>query len=166
MEATRRRHVQVLLRWFKDGPPGVIPVVRQGGLCLAHLQAVTWEDLGNAAVIEELTGWHREASHLHPGERKLCPDTVRRWLTEHALQDAGRVLFWVKEAPAGRLRGHLGLSDFDYRHGTVVLGDLAGDGPAGLALVQAAVPALAAWVEESFNMRAIEPPARHHRLAA
>lgn len=146
MENLRARHVQVLLGWFKEGPPGAIAVEPAG-----RLQAVTWEDAGDAALMARLAGWRRAGA-----------EAARRWLTEEVLPAAARALFWVKSGD-GEVAGHVGLCQFDFARGTVVVGDLRGD-DGRQALLNAAARSLARWAREALGLRAID--ARQRLVAA
>jgi hypothetical protein len=146
MDNLRARHVQVLLGWFKEGPPGAIAVEPAG-----RLQAVTWEDAGDGALVERLAGW-----------RGAAPAAARHWLTEDVLRAPARVLFWVRDGD-GELAGHVGLSQFDFARGTAVISDLRGDEARG-PLLNAAARALARWAREALGLRAVD--ARQRLVAA
>src|SRR5262245_49276038 len=60
MDGLRAREIQTLFRWFKEGPPGAVPIEhdqRSVGL----LQAATWEDAAGRPA-ERLAAWHGSAS--------------------------------------------------------------------------------------------------------
>ena len=56
MDGLHAREICTLFRWFKEGPPGAIPIEhdhRSVGL----LQAATWEDAGGPPLAQ-LASWH------------------------------------------------------------------------------------------------------------
>src|SRR5262245_33037310 len=137
MDGLRVREIQTLFRWFKEGPPGAIPIEhdqRSVGL----LQAATWEDaVGPPAA--KLEAWHGPA--------------VRKWLAEDVLKTPDRVLFWVKDV-RGELVGHVGLRGIDDAAGTITVGDVVCGVAGHEALMAAAVGCLVGWVQRSLRLRA------------
>jgi hypothetical protein len=142
MEGLQPEQLRTLFRWFKEGPPGAIPIEQQGR-SLGLLQAVSWEDAGTAGLLEDLAGWHG------PG---FSVAAARRWLTDEVLPTPDRVLFWVKDV-RGEVVGHVGLSQLGI-DGTVTISDVLCGSPAGEALLAAAVGALVGWVQGSLRLRA------------
>lgn len=137
MDGLQAREIQTLFRWFKEGPPGAIPIEhdqRSVGL----LQAATWEDAGGKPV-ECLVAWHGSAA--------------RSWLVEDVLKGPGRVLFWVKDV-RGELVGHVGLGDLDEANGTITIGDVVCGEAGHEGLMAAAVGCLVGWVHRSLRLRA------------
>jgi hypothetical protein len=139
MEGPRPEQLRTLFRWFKEGPPGAIPIVSDGR-SLGLLQAAGWEDAGTVGVLDRLARWHP-------------PSSARGWLVER-LQDADGVLFWIKDV-RGQTVGHAGLSHLDPEAGTVALSDVHCGDLEGAALVEAAVRTLLGWVEHSLRVRAL-----------
>jgi RimJ/RimL family protein N-acetyltransferase len=138
MDGLRAREIQTLFRWFKEGPPGAVPIEhdqRSVGL----LQAATWEDAGGAPA-ERLAAWHGSAA-------------ARQWLVEEVLKTPDRVLFWVKDV-RGELVGHVGLSGLDEAAGTITVGDVVCGTSGQEGLMAAAVGCLVGWVHRSLRLRA------------
>jgi hypothetical protein len=137
MDGLHAREICTLFRWFKEGPPGAIPI-EQDHRSVGLLQAATWEDAAGAPLLK-LAAWHGRSE-------------ARQWLVEEVLQTPDRVLFWVKDL-RGEMVGHVGLSALDAGTGTITLGDVT-SGPGGEALVAAGAEALAGWVSRSLRLRA------------
>lgn len=146
MEGISFEQLRVLFRWFKEGPPGAIPIEREGR-SLGLLQAATWEDAGNAKVVEQLAGWHA------PGRVPVATE-ARQWLTERVLQIPDRVLFWVKDV-RGVAVGHIGLSRHDGENDTIQIVDVLSGSAAGEGLLAAAVQTLSGWVHQSLKLRVV-----------
>lgn len=132
MDGAHARHVETLLGWIKDGPPGAV-LLADGH----HLQGATWEDAGDAGLMARLAAWHG-----------LSPAGARRWLIDEVLTPRRRALFWVMAG--GEAVGHVGLANFDFTRGTVAVDDRHGD---GAALAEAAA-GLARWAGEALALRA------------
>lgn len=139
MERLPTEHLRILFRWFKDGPPGAIPI-EHDHRSLGRLQAVTWEDAGCAADLERLAAWH-----------SLPSVAARAWLADQVLPAADRVLFWVKDI-RGEAIGHVGLCDLDDENGTIAICDVLCDDPAAERLLAAALASLGAWVRHSLHL--------------
>jgi hypothetical protein len=155
MEGLQPRQLRTLFRWFKEGPPGAIPI-EQDGRSLGLLQAVGWEDAGALGLMEELARWH-------------APDfadraAARRWLTDEVLPTPDCVLFWVKDV-RGQAVGHVGLAQLDVVSGIVTISDVLCGNPAAEALVAAAVDALAGWAHDSLRLR-VRQDGEQPRIAA
>ena len=138
MDGLRAREIQTLFRWFKEGPPGAIPI-EHDQRSVGMLQAATWEDAGGAAA-DRLDSWHGRG-------------TGRRWLVESVLNTPDRVLFWVKDV-RGEMIGHVGLSGLDALSGTITVGDVICGVAGQEALMAAAVGCLVGWVGRSLRLRA------------
>jgi len=148
MNGLMSEQLRVLLRWFKEGPPGAIPLVAEGP-SRGALQAVTWEDAGDGEALARLAAWHRVASAAPSRE------ALRQWLTREVLPAEKRALFWVKDAE-GRFVGHVGLARFDFLAGEAVVGDVLGK-EGSEPLLSLAVAALGRWLRETFGLRLVEP---------
>jgi hypothetical protein len=135
LSTTLSDHVPLLLRWLKDGPPGTIPF--QYG----SIQALTWEDAGDAVVLETIRGWHPTIS-------------VRQWLHGRVLPCPDWILFWIKDV-GGQPVGHVGLSFFDLERGTVAITETFCMPETAPDLLTEAMRALADWVRESFGLEAL-----------
>jgi hypothetical protein len=133
--------VRTLLRWLKDGPPGAIPIDRDGR-SLGALVVASWEDAGDAAL----------------------PAMTRRWLRQEVLPSEDRLLFWIK-SPDGQCVGHVGLQAFDFAAHTVILDHLAIAGSLEDALVAAALVTLANWAKEQLDMTVLSIPSRYREAA-
>jgi hypothetical protein len=148
MDGRTTDQAELLLRWLKEGPPGAIPIELDGH-SLGSLQAVTWEDAGDLAALEQVASWHEGMS----------PASVRRWLVEQVLPAPGRVLFWVRDVRGERL-GHAGLSRLNVEAGTVAVSDVVAAHFAAERLVNEALAALAGWAREALGVEALAMPAR------
>ena len=154
MDGLHSGQVRTLIRWIKEGPAGVVPISRPDE-SLGSLQAVTWDDAGNSAVIELLVGWHRSLLAVFAFQMPMSAGGVRRWLMEQVLEAPERLLFWVRDI-AGHLVGHVGLSRFDFAERTVAVRDVVcGVGGAEATLAEA-VETLKTWVREAFSLRAVD----------
>lgn len=151
MEGIRFEQLRVLFRWFKEGPPGAIPIERDGR-SLGLLQAVTWEDAGNSPVVEQLATWHDSALMSFPEPFPVTPAGARQWLTECVLQTSDRVLFWVKDV-RGVAIGHVGLSHHDSDNNTITIVDVLSSSPASEGLLAVAVQTLSGWAHQSLKLR-------------
>jgi hypothetical protein len=136
MDGLHAREICTLFRWFKEGPPGAIPIEHEQR-SVGMLQAATWEDAGGAPV-ERLAAWRG--------------DPAREWLVESVLKTPGRVLFWVRDV-GGELVGHVGLSGVDDRNGTITVGDVVCGVRGSEELVASAVGCLSEWVQRSLRLR-------------
>jgi hypothetical protein len=139
MEGLQPEQLYVLFRWFKEGPPGAIPLEHEQR-SLGLLQAVTWEDAGTSAAVERLADWH-----------DTSPAGARRWL-QGVLQMPDRVLFWVKDV-RGEALGHVGLSHLDAENGTITISDVLHGAPGVEGLMTAALACLGDWVNQSLKLR-------------
>lgn len=153
MDGLNSGHLRVLLRWFKEGPPGAIPLGPSGCDCGA-LQAVTWEDAGDAECVEQLAHWRMIARLPGATTHTQAVASVRRWLTREVLPDEDRVLFWIKDGE-GQLVGHLGLEQFDFEAGLAQLSDVLCE-PGAEALLSVAEATLTRWTHETFGLRLVE----------
>ncbi len=139
MEGPRPEQLRTLFRWFKEGPPGAIPILSDGR-SLGLLQSAHWEDAGTSAVLDRLARWH-------------APAGGRTWLLQR-LEDASGALFWIKDV-RGQIVGHAGLTRLDPAAGTLLLADVHCGEPEGAPLVEAAVHALLAWVRQSLCLEVL-----------
>jgi hypothetical protein len=146
MEGPAAVEVRLLLRWFKEGPPGALPV-EQDGRSLGCLLAVTWEDAGDPDALGRLARWH--------GPGPATPSAARRWLVEQVLSPADRVLFWVKDV-RGDFAGRAGLGRLDFAARTAAVCDVASAGPGADGLVRAAALALAGWARTTLGLDVAE----------
>lgn len=151
----------LLLQWIKEGPPGAIPV-ESDGRSLGSLQAVTWEDAGELAALEQLTAWHETAFARFPEAIPVAPASVRRWLVEQVLPAHDRVLFWLRNARGERV-GHAGLSRLDLDAGTCSITDIVSADIAADRLMNEALGTLRTWSRETFG---VEPLPSSQRTAA
>src|SRR5262249_45628300 len=138
MDGLRAREIQTLFRWFKEGPPGAIPVEHEQR-SVGLLQAATWEDAAGPPA-EKLELWHGAG-------------TGRRWLVEAVLKTPDRVLFWVKDV-RGEVVGHVGLWGLDEAAATITVGDVVCGAAGHEGLMAAAVGCLVGWVSRSLRLRA------------
>jgi hypothetical protein len=136
MDGLHAREICTLFRWFKEGPPGAIPI-ENDQRSVGMLQAATWEDAGGRPV-ERLAAWHG------PG--------AREWLVESVLKTPDRVLFWVKDV-VGEVVGHVGLSDVNDRSGTITVVDVVCGVHGCEGLLVAAVACLTEWAQRSLQLR-------------
>lgn len=155
MDGPTTEHARLLFRWFKEGPPGAIPI-EVAGRSLGSLQAVTWEDAGDLAALEQLSGWHESAFVRYPESIPVSPTSVRRWLVEQVLPAPDRVLFWVRDVRGERF-GHAGLSRLDARAATAAISDVVAANVVAERLVNEALTTLTAWARETLG---VEVPAR------
>lgn len=163
MEGTTPDDVRTLLRWFKDGPPGAIPI-EEGGKSLGFLQAATWEDAGDGEALERLGAWHESTFSWFPEPFPVTPASVRNWLVEQVLRPVDRVLFWIKDV-RGNFAGHVGLTRIDHASGQATIGDIVSSQPSQDRLVHAGIEALAAWTQDMLGMRVNVASTRHSRAA-
>jgi hypothetical protein len=138
MDGLRVREIQTLFRWFKEGPPGAIPI-EHDSRSVGLLQAATWEDTGGAPA-ERLAAWHGSPA-------------ARRWLVEDVMEEPDRVLFWVKDV-RGEVVGHVGLGGVDEAAGTIGVGDVVCGAAGHEGLMAAAVGCLVGWVQRSLRLKA------------
>lgn len=137
MDGPTPDQLHLVLRWMKDGPPGAIPLVRAGRPA-GCLQAVTWEDAGDFALLADLAGRDGAA--------------FRDRLIHEILPPPDRLLFVVRDA-SGVVRGHLGLRRFDLAGGTVEACDERLE-----ALAEEAHQAVDRWLADTFGIsRKIRP---------
>jgi hypothetical protein len=158
MDGPTTEHARLLLRWFKEGPPGAIPIDADGR-SLGSLQAVSWEDAGDLAALEQLTGWHETAFARYPEATPVSPTSVRRWLVEQVLPAPDRVLFWVRDVRGERF-GHAGLSRLDPRAGTAAISDVVAANVVAERLVNEALTALTAWARGTLGVEVLAMPSR------
>lgn len=137
MDGLRAKEIETLFRWFKEGPPGSVPI-EHDHRSLGLLQAATWEDAAGAPLAR-LASWHG--------------GSVRRWLVEDVLPVPDRVLFWVKDV-RGEAIGHVGLSRLDETTGTIAVGDVVCGESGHDGLMAAAVGCLVGWVQRALHLRA------------
>ncbi len=153
MDAIEAPQLHTLVRWLKDGPPGLISIAQEG-LSLGSLQAVTWEDAGDPLVIERLLAW--QATAFSAFAVPLSRREGRRWLVEQVLDSPDRLLFWVRNL-TGEVVGHVGLGSFDFATRQVGIRDVVRGESAAELLVTQAVATLRDWARESFQFDAIDP---------
>jgi hypothetical protein len=143
MDDLQPEQLEILFRWFKEGPAGAIPI-EQDGRPLGVLQAAGWEDAGTPGLMETLARWHGPP---------FSASAVRRWLIDEVLPAPDRMLFWVKDVRGG-IVGHVGLSRIDPVQGTVAIRDVLCGIPAGAALLAVALETLIDWAQHSLGLRA------------
>lgn len=158
MDGPTRENVLMLLRWFKEGPPGAIPIEHEGR-SLGSLQACTWEEAGDPTILARLAEWHESAFTRFPESRPVTPDAVRAWLVQQVMPTPDRVLFWVKD-PRGVCVGHLGISRIDPDAGTGYLCDLVAMNPAAERLLQHAISTLQYWLQTTLSVEFVSEPRR------
>lgn len=158
MDGPTTEQAALLFRWFKEGPPGVVPIGREGR-SLGSLRAVTWEDAGDLAALEQVAGWHESAFARYPEAFPVTPASVRRWLTQQVLPAPDRVLFWVRDVRGERV-GHAGLSRLNLKAGTVAVSDVVAAHVVAERLVDEALTALAAWARDTLGVEALAMPSR------
>lgn len=158
MDGFPPEQVRTVFRWLKDGPAGAIPIGGEGK-SFGLLQAVTWEDAGDADMLDQLCRWHESAFAWFPEPFPVSPPAVRRWLVERVLSDPGRILFWVRDVRGGYL-GHVGLARFDPARGTLVLSDVVADHPAHDVLLTLASQTLLRWAGEQLGVQVGSAPDR------
>jgi RimJ/RimL family protein N-acetyltransferase len=144
-----------IVRWFKDGPPGAIPIV-QHGQALGALEAITWRDAHSSAALERLLRWQESAASTLPTRFPATVAGARAWLIEQVLEVPTRLLFWVK-ALDGLVLGQVGLVRLDGARGTAEIGHLVrGEAGALSGALSASVATLCDWAFEALRLRSLE----------
>lgn len=94
---------------LKENGKNKIPTNIEG----ISLQAITYEDLDNEYIIEQLSEWRNASQHAF---LKIFPITIegtRKWLKCGVLERNDRILFLVVNEQ-NELLGHVGLSSFNF----------------------------------------------------
>ncbi len=158
MDGPTTEQALMLFRWMKEGPVGAIPIEAEDR-CHGSLQAVTWEDAGDLAALEQLVSWHQAAFERYPETFSVTPTCVRRWLVEQVLLHDDRLLFWVTTVTGERI-GHVGLSHLNLEAGTVALSHLIASQVMAERLVHEALVTLTHWARETLGVDTLAMPNR------
>jgi hypothetical protein len=151
MDGLRGEQLLTLFRWFKEGPPGAVPI-EHNDRSIGVLVAVTWEDAGCSAAAGRLAAWH-ESAQPFPEPFPATSSGARQWLVERVLQTTDRVLFWVKDV-RGQAVGHVGLSELDANEGRITVADVLCGAAGHEGLMAAAVNCLTDWLQSSLQLTA------------
>ena len=94
--------------------PSALAPLEVGAFGLA-LRLVTHRDIDDAALIERLGAWRAESMANYPTQFPVTAEGTARWLRDHVLGDADRLMFLIVDAddPHGPAYGHMG---FDHAH--------------------------------------------------
>lgn len=151
MDGPTLNQVHLLLRWIKEGPPGMVPLEHEGR-GLGSLQACTWEDAGNPHLLHLLAQWHDTAFRRFPQAPTVTAQSVRAWLVELVLPPPDRLLWFIKDL-TGQPVGHVGVSRLDPVAGTGQLTDLVAADSGAQRLVDLGVVALGEWTQQNLGVR-------------
>jgi hypothetical protein len=152
MDGLQPEQLRTLFRWFKEGPPGALPI-EQDGRSVGLLQSAHWEDAGSPAVLQRLATW-----------QGISPVGARQWLIDEVLQAPDAVLFWVRDL-VGQVVGQVGLSLEGQSAGMATLVQYQCGVAGAEALMACAVGALEGWARHALRLQ-VQGPVELHRVAA
>jgi RimJ/RimL family protein N-acetyltransferase len=94
--------------------PSALAPLEVGAYGLA-LRLLTPHDVTDGALIERLGAWRAASMANYPTQFPVTAEGTARWLREHVLGDADRLMFLIVDAddPYGVAYGHMG---FDHAH--------------------------------------------------
>ena len=136
-------HYLTKLRELKNKPGFSIKVKKYNNKSIV-LRVLTYEDLKNRTVIQNLSDWREKHSFWFGGGFKVTNARTRKWLKDLVLDKDDRILFMIEDQE-GNSWGHLGFNRFDPKDNSCELDNVV-RGTSGISgLMTDCVEAIVKW---------------------
>lgn len=163
---TVEQSVTETFRQMKRQPFGLEALRSLPGISPAPLlRPFTVDCLGDDDKISLMSRWRAENSQAFPRLFSVTDARTRFWADRLLLKRSDRMLFFVDVA--GRLVGHVGLSSFDFSHGTCEIDNIVrGEADAPPGVMRIAVHTLMEWTYATLGVREIKLRVMHENTRA